>query len=114
MEKESILPCQGSIFISPRLPGLLCLDIGGLVVPVLEVFIHGSFLRVGVFLQHGHHAASLFRRGAMEDLVKLCITGVIFFLEGRKGDGCHVEKAIGQGGYLGGMNMKGVVGGAIG
>ena len=42
--QRNLLSRQSSVFVSSGLPRLFCLDVGGLVVPVLEILIDSSFL----------------------------------------------------------------------
>ena len=93
-----VVPGEGGIFISSFLDRsvmvtaiwtapvaylscLLGLVGGGLVVPVLEVLVHGSLLRSLVLLQHGSHATPRLGGGAVHGLVEGGITAVVFLFE---------------------------------
>src|SRR5271170_1415706 len=92
MRKNSInlLPSQSSIFVSSRLPCLLSLDVGGLVVPMLEVLVDSSFLRRGIFISQGRKSITI-NALAMHGLVESCISLPVFGLE--SDGGRHVWKA---------------------
>ena len=76
--EEGILSCEGGVFCSSSFSDRVCFFGGGLVVPVLEVFIHGGLLGSGVFLHHGEEAGALLCGLAVHGFVEGCIPGVVF------------------------------------
>ncbi len=65
----------------------------GFVVPMLEVFLDGCFLRRGVFLQHGPYATFLLCAFAMEDFVVGCVPVVVFRLKPYRAHGREYENS---------------------
>ena len=63
--------------------------LGRLVIPMLEVLIDGSLVRVLVLLQHCGEAPSGSGGVLVHCVVESCITGVVLLFELC---GCHVEK----------------------
>jgi hypothetical protein len=92
-ESKTVLSSQSSIFVSSGLPRLLCLDVGGFVVPMLEILINSSFLGGGVFVPHGRKTISVDAL-SMESFVESRIPLEVFLLETRGNCGRrHVEMA---------------------